>query len=316
MARPRRHHYPGSFYHVMVRGNDGKDMFFSDRDRYDMCFLLQEGIQMYDHRIHAFCFMKNHIHLLIQIGNIPLGKIMHNLDSRYSHKINKKYERVGHLFQGRYKAILVQDGIYFIRLLRYIHRNPVRAGIVGCPEDYHWSSHNAYIKQSPISWITKDFGLSKFGNTQSEHLIEYKKFVSEIEDKEELKELRANFKDGYVLGDENFIKTTREQKVNQVNKTISIEAIVNTVCEEFEIQKELIFSKNQSRRVSFARSIICKIGVEEGNISRTALGELFNRDQSTISRLIENFEEKYKGYSKEYVDIESLKALLLKIEPA
>ncbi len=98
MARPRRHYCPGCFYHVMVRGNEGKDIFFSDSDRYKMCFLLRDGRDMYGHEIHAFCFMRNHIHLLIQIANVPLGKVMHNLQSRYSNRINKKYRRVGHLF--------------------------------------------------------------------------------------------------------------------------------------------------------------------------------------------------------------------------
>ena len=314
MARPKRYHYPGCFYHAMFRGNDGNEIFFSDRDRYDMCFLLQEGVQMYGHRIHAFCFMRNHIHLLIQIANTPLSKIMHNLGSRYSNKINRRYEKNGHLFQGRYKGILIQDGIYFSRLLRYIHRNPVRAGIVDCPENYHWSSHNVYMGRSRINWITKDFGLSKFGMSRGEALIEYAQFVSEVEPKEELEKLRADFKDGNVLGDDDFLNFVRNESSQQPNKLLSIETIMNVVCDEFRIEKNLILSKDRSHRVSFARAVICKLGVEEGNISISSLGNLLNRDQSTISRLIENLKNRHKVLASEYSAIESLKDLLFKIE--
>lgn len=125
MARPNRYHIPGSLYHVMLRGNNGHDIFFSDADRSSMCLFLQQGVEKYGHRIHAFCFMKNHIHLLVQAGEVPLSKIVHNLAFRYSQRINRKNKRYGHLFQGRFKAILIEESAYFSRLLRYIHMNPV-----------------------------------------------------------------------------------------------------------------------------------------------------------------------------------------------
>ncbi len=136
MARPKRYHIPGSFYHVMLRGNDGQNIFFSDSDRCVMCLLLQEGKERYGHWIHAFCFMRNHIHLLIQVGEIPLSKIMQNVAFRYAQRINRKTKKIGHLFQGRFKAILIEERSYFIKLLRYIHLNPVRAKIVNSPENY------------------------------------------------------------------------------------------------------------------------------------------------------------------------------------
>ena len=264
---------------------------------------------MYGHRIHAFCFMRNHIHLLIQIGNIPLGEVMHNLEMRYSRRINKKYGKMGHLFQGRYKSILIQDGIYFIRLLRYIHRNPIRAGIVTSLEDYQWSSHNSYIQQSLISWITTDFGLSKFKNNQFGELSEYTRFVSEIEDKDELMELRANFKDGYVFGDADFINSIKSENGIQKNNLLTIIEIIDSVCDALKIKKELIPSKDKSRNITFARGIICKIGVDKAGLSKTALGRFLNRDQSTISRLIENCETKHKKYADEFPNLELLKNL-------
>jgi len=106
MARKPRVHVPGGYYHVMMRGNMGSDLFFSEADYSRFFLLLQEGIERYGHRVHAFCLMTNHVHLLIQVGEIPLSRIIQNLGFRYTRYINSKRKEVGHLFQGRYKAIL------------------------------------------------------------------------------------------------------------------------------------------------------------------------------------------------------------------
>jgi REP element-mobilizing transposase RayT len=107
MARLKRYHLPGALYHVMLRGNDGQDIFFSKSDMYNLCLLIQEGTERYGHRIHAFCFMKNHIHLLVQVAEISLSKIVHNLAFRYSQKINRKNKKIGHLFQGDLRLSLL-----------------------------------------------------------------------------------------------------------------------------------------------------------------------------------------------------------------
>ena len=106
MARKPRIHYPGAVYHVMLRGNGGQDIFFCHSDRVCLYSLLQEGIAKYKYRVHAFCLMTNHLHLLIQIAEIPLSKIIQNISFRYTRYINKTQKKTGHLFQGRYKAIL------------------------------------------------------------------------------------------------------------------------------------------------------------------------------------------------------------------
>ncbi len=131
-----------------------------------------------------------------------------------------------------------------------------------------------------------------------------------MEDEDELKELRSKFKDGYIFGDDDFVNFVKNQNANQESRPLSIESIMSVVCDEFKIKKDLIASKDKSRRVSFARGVICKIGMEEGDISLTALGRLFNRDQSTISRVVDGLEKKYKEYAQQYLDIEAIKDLL------
>jgi REP element-mobilizing transposase RayT len=257
-----------------------------------MCLLLQEGIEKYGHRVHAFCLMKNHVHLLIQVGDISLSKIIQNLAFRYSQRINRKNKRIGHLFQGRFKAILIDESTYFTRLLRYIHMNPVRANIVKTPDIYIWSGHNAYTGLSEIAWLTTDYGLSKFGTTREEASLQYYSYILKKENHEELDELRKGFKEGHLLGGDDFIDSIRKKEVNQISQNLSLEAILKAVCQVFDISEESIFSPSKSRRTSFARGMISLIA-KDARITIDEIASLMNRDASTISSLISRFNEKH-----------------------
>ena len=120
MARKPRVYYHGALYHVTLRGNAGQTVFFDNRDRTHFYLLVQEGIERFRHRIHAFCLMNNHVHLAIQVADIPLSRIIQNLSFRYTRWINWRQSRLGHLFQGRYKAVLVDADAYLLELTRYI----------------------------------------------------------------------------------------------------------------------------------------------------------------------------------------------------
>ncbi len=123
----------------MLRGNQGRQIFYSDSDRTRCCLLIQEGVERFGHRIHGFCLMSNHIHLAWQEGGESLSTAVQNLAFRYAQHVNHIRNEVGHVFQGRFKSILVDKENYLTRLIRYIHLNPVRAGIVTRAEDYKWS---------------------------------------------------------------------------------------------------------------------------------------------------------------------------------
>lgn len=288
MARSKRYHIPGSLYHVMLRGNDGQDIFFTDEDRCAMCFLLQEGTERYGHRIHAFCFMKNHIHLLIQVSTIPISKIIQNLAFRYSQRINKRNERKGHLFQGRFKSILIEEHTYFLRLLRYIHMNPVRAKLVNNPEDYFWSGHNVYLCKNEITWLTVDYGLSKFDKIKELAKMRYLDYVLKKESPKELEELRKGFKEGQVLGDDIFLKIVKEKNQTKAEMIFSSEDILNAVCHVLEIPKEIVLSTGKSQKASFARGLFAMVAKERG-ISIEKIASLMSRDGSTISSLLSRF---------------------------
>lgn len=292
MARLKRYHLPGSFYHVMLRGNDGQDIFISKTDRYALCFLMQEGVERFGHRIHAFCFMNNHIHLLIQVAEIPLSTIMHNLTFRYSQKINRKNNKIGHLFQGRFKSILIDECAYFKRLLRYIHLNPIRANIVKTPERYRWSSHNAYLGIDHITWLTTDYGLSKFERTVAEARILYSNYISKIESNEELAELRNNFKDGQVLGKDDFLNEIRKINCIKIDNNIPLKSIFEAVCSLLEIEEDIILSSSKSQKASYARGMISSIAKKE-KVAIEKIANLMGRDGSTFSSLVSRFFFRY-----------------------
>lgn len=145
MARPLRIEYPGAFYHVTSRGNEQKDVFKSQKDREKFLDYLASATERYGAVVHAFCLMINHYHLLLATPNGNLAQIMRHLYGAYTTYFNVKRQRSGHLFQGRYKAILVEFDACALELTRYIHLNPVGAGMVERPEDYPYSSDHAFI---------------------------------------------------------------------------------------------------------------------------------------------------------------------------
>ncbi len=181
MARPLRIIYPGAVYHITSRGNERKAVFKSIRDREKFLEYLESAVEKYQAVIHAYCLMDNHYHLLLETpaGNLP--RIMRHINGAYTTYFNVKRDRSGHLFQGRYKAILVEKDEYAKELSRYIHLNPVRAKLVECPEEYKWSSYPSYIGiKKPPKWLYRDFILGYFGAQISTAQIGYRGFVDAL----------------------------------------------------------------------------------------------------------------------------------------
>lgn len=154
MPRPRRTQFEGAFCHVYNRGVDRRAVAFDDEDRRAFFHLLGEAVEEFRMRLFAYCLMDNHFHLFLQMLRANLGKFMQAFEGRYAHHINLRHERVGALFQGRYKSRLVQAEAYGLVLARYIHRNPVEAGSVAKVQDYPWSSYGCYTGELPRwSWL-------------------------------------------------------------------------------------------------------------------------------------------------------------------
>lgn len=176
MRKPRLH-VPGALYHVTLRGNHRQDIFFRPDDRTLLNSIVSEVIARYGARLHAYCWMTNHTHLLIQVSDLPLGRIMLRIASRYARELQARFLTTGHLFERRYHAVLVDANEYLLELVRYIHLNPVRAKMAALPAEYPWSSHQVYLGQRAEPWVTTEFALSLFHSDTHQAVTAYDRFV-------------------------------------------------------------------------------------------------------------------------------------------
>lgn len=206
VARPLRIEYPGAYYHVMNRGLSRRDIFLEDNGRQSFLDLLSDISQLWKVEIFAYCLMDNHYHLLFRTPKGGLSRAMRHLDGIYTQRFNRAHNRDGPLFRGRYRAILIDAEDYFLSVVRYIHQNPVIAGVVSDMDRYRWSSHRGYLyKSERPGWVNTQSVLSRFG-----HLREYKEFMrSEVE-----KQISDFYKGPYqrpILGDKDFIERVKEK---------------------------------------------------------------------------------------------------------
>ena len=214
MARPLRIEYEDAYYHVTSRGNERKNIFVSDKDREKFLDYLRSATERYSAVIHAYCLMNNHYHLLIQTPAGNLSQIMHHINGAYTTYYNVKRGRSGHLFQGRYRAILVEANAYAQELSCYIHLNPVRAGMVAKPEQYRWSSYLSYVQgKSEQEWLCTEFILGFFNKQGTVARKQYRRLVESKEGKKAESPLRNTFA-STILGGVAFINKIRAEHID------------------------------------------------------------------------------------------------------
>ena len=209
MARPLRIEYPGALYHVTSRGDRQETIFEDDQDRKAFLNVLGEVISRFRWRCHAYCLMGNHYHLMIETPEGNLTKGMRQLNGVFTQWSNRRHKRSGHVFQGRYKAILVDRDSYFLELARYIVLNPVRAAMVKHPKQWKWSSYGATSGTAEtLAWVTTDDLLAQFSKRRATARRKYQEFVAEGMDKESIwKDLQGQI----YLGDDDFVEQMRSK---------------------------------------------------------------------------------------------------------
>ncbi len=207
MARPIRIEYEGGFYHVTSRGNARQDIFADNKDYRTFLTILAGVVGQYRWIVPAYCLMGNHYHLLVETPQANLSQGMRQLNGVYTQKYNRDHNRVGHLFQGRYKAFVVEKDSYLLELSRYIALNPVRAGLVRSPEEWVWSSYGATAGVRPqVSFLHTDWLLDLFSPSKGHARERYAAFVKEGSGIESpLKEARG----GLIVGRGEFIEKIR-----------------------------------------------------------------------------------------------------------
>lgn len=208
MARPLRIEYPGAVYHVTSRGNERKPIFQTDEDRELLLGILHKITEKFNWVYHAYCLMDNHYHLLIETPEGNLSKGMRQLNGVYTQAFNRRHNRVGHIFQGRYKAVLIQKDSHLLEVCRYVVLNPVRAGAVETPEDWPWSSYNATRGMgSRHPCLTVDWIREQFGSNKALSVHAYEEFVKAGIGQESI---WNNLRGQLVLGDDIFVEALEE----------------------------------------------------------------------------------------------------------
>ena len=284
MARKPRLHYLDAFYHVILRGNGGDDIFYSKADRSRFYLLLQEGVERYGHRIHAFCLMTNHVHLVIQVGEVPLSRIIQNVSFRYTRYLNRRRKRIGHLFQGRYKALLIDADSYLLELARYIHNNPIRAGLAKTPADYLWSSHRAYVGRESISWLTTDWVLSQFGKREKKARQKFDDFCNKGKGEERRKEFHSGTFEGRILGDDRFSENVLAMAEEKYAVVQDVKEIVDVVCKAYRINEQAIVAQGKQQPGAEARAVASYLVQDAEGLLLTDLGSYLHRDIAILSR--------------------------------
>ncbi len=326
MTRQLRIEYEGAFYHITSRGNEKKRIFYSRSDYEKFKFYLREAIDKYACRLHCYVLMSNHYHLLIETLKANLSRILHYINTSYSNYFNLKEKRVGHLFQGRYKAILIDSDNYLLEASRYLHLNPVRAKINEKPEDYPYSSYRTYIFKNKKDIVSCDLILKMIGgdpfsvNTKNK----YKGYV-ELLIGEKIENPFEKLKAGVILGSKQFAnKTLQRLKTEHLNKkgiayrkslipSSDFESILDIVCKYFNVGKKEVLNKKDHEYTNIIIYLLKKftelpnekIGNLFGNLSHHSVSKRKTRFVQSLKKnpiLRKNLDEIIKMMSMSNVE--------------
>jgi len=279
MSRRPRLFVPGGFYHVTARGNHQQPLFRDVFDYRALEHIVVTALEPAHARLHAYCWMTNHIHLLVEVSDLPLGVLMHRIGTRFSRAAQKRVPTTGHFFERRYHAVLVDVDEYFLVLLRYIHMNPVSAGIVTDPDLYRWSSHDIYAGRRQVPWVTTDFGLALFSPRVVEAHALYRRYVSVAT---QAGEPVVNSEDPRVLGG----LPTGESCTPRVvrSERSSLDAIPAEICAEHGIGLSDLVSGQRRSDFNRARDAFVARAMREGVTSQHQVATFLNRSAAAISR--------------------------------
>ena len=300
MSRPLRIEYPGAWYHVMNRGRRGEDIF-SDREDYQVFIaLLQETSAMFDIKISAYCLMSNHYHLLVQTPAANLSRSMRHINGVYTQRYNRRKHIDGQLFRGRYKCVLVEEDSHLLEILRYIHRNPLRANMCKSVGDYPWSSHQGYLSGAKKwQWLHKEFLLRMFSKQPRQAKMQYGKFVQD-EDFDEVTGFFEKKNLASFFGSQDFIERIKAKfhplkrhvevpLSKQLEPTIS--EIKRMVCLSYKVKEQTL---DQSRRgqVNEPRNVAIYLARKRCGLRLDEIGREFGLEKySSVSSIVTRTEK-------------------------
>ena len=290
MARSLRIEYSGAFYHVTSRGNERKTIFSDAWDLEKFLSFLESAVERHGALVHAYSLMGNHYHLLLETPNANLSRIMRDINSSYSTYFNIKWKRSGHLFQGRYKAILVESDAYAAELSRYIHLNPVRAKMCEAPEEYPWMSYKFYTEGNEPSWLTTGFILGYFGLSTAQARLNYRHYIHDMLGRDYANPLDQTVA-STILGRNDFVREIREKLLSDKKKDRDLPSL-NELAEKPQLEKILhicreSFAENlrQGRRAGI---YLCH---RFSGAKLKEIGTIFRLSESGVTQASRRFED-------------------------
>jgi putative transposase len=277
MSRPLRLELSGGLYHVTSRGDGREDIYLSDADRLAWLEVFGQVCKRFNWVCHAWCQMSNHYHLLIETPEANLSKGMRQLNGVYTQRFNRAHARVGHVFQGRYKAILVERDSYLLELARYVVLNPLRARMVRRLENWPWSSYLATCGQTPVpEWLHIDWILAQFGRQRASAIRKYVEFVHEGA---RLPSVWTQLQGQIYLGSEDFMKKMQAQ----IEKKAAPEEIPRA-------QRRVLSQSLTDFEARYPRNEAMALAYLSGQYTMLAIAAHFGVHYSTVSRMVRGYE--------------------------
>jgi REP element-mobilizing transposase RayT len=284
----------------MMKGRGGSAIFKDDGDGKTFETLVSDGLDRFGHAVHAYCWMPNHVHMVIEVGDIGLPRIMQNLGTRYTRYINDKYGRQGPLFQGRYQAVPVDVDGYLLPLVRYVHRNPVDGGLCQGAHRYRWSSHRAYLKLDEKSWLETRRVYSLLGPDEESAVEAYRDFMAWPGEGRSARAMDAGLEEG-ILGDADFRDRINRQQKRTIHAgrdglgAVTLEAVISAVAGAYAITPEAMAAPGRDRTRSEARNMVGYLSMERDVATLGQVAAYFGRDLSTLSRGVERLRSRFEG---------------------
>jgi putative transposase len=303
MARRPRLFAAGVLYHVIVRGNQRQKTFTSDSDYQAYIERLARYRKKYDYVLHAYCLMPNHVHLLVESSEHPLAKFMQGLQQSYSQYFNLRHRKTGHVFEGRYKAIICQKDEYLLELIRYIHLNPVRAGLVRSSERYRYSGDHAYVQGKATETINPTRVLSMLGGKQA-----YRRFIHDGLSEGHNEEYYA-VEDQRFLGAEGFGEKLLKKQPGLSGKTPkrrSIETAARELAKLLKIAVPSLRSPDRGWAISRARTLAAYVLVRRLGYRLSDVAAYFGRDIATLATLLARLGDRMQANDKARREVDQL----------
>lgn len=287
MARKARIEFEGAFYHVIIRGNQKQKIFKGTDDFLKYLEILSAYKERYGFFLYAYVLMSNHVHLLIEMHKTPPSKILQGINQSYTMYFNRKYKTVGHLFQGRYKAILCDRDEYLLALVKYIHNNPIRANITETFDEYQWSSHRSYVQKAKRQDIVDtDQVLRIFSENKEAARKLYRAYMGD--EAAIRQEDIYNTVEQRILGDEKFVERVVEKSAGKVSRrrrerAYALEEIARAVEDLYGVSLEQIRKRGKARELSVGKRLLSLVASEYGYKNKE-IAEFIRKDPVVVTR--------------------------------